>query len=158
MYDSRRKSNGRYRDASAILALCRLHWGRYRSVAQLASDMGVGEVTAREWLRWWRETFAVVTGRSSEGFLEVAEPGAMDMLRLRAWVESGHAFTGAEYMGERMDAGYVPWVDREWPEVPAPEVRAVFSYKAPARPVAPAPVRPAVEADDGDIDLFEGLG
>lgn len=156
MYDGRRKSNGRYRDASAILALCRLHWGRYRSVAQLAGDMGVGEVTAREWLRWWRETFAVVTGRNGEGVFEVVNQGAVDMARLRAWIESGHAFTGAEYMGERIEAGYTPWIDREWPEVPGPAVRPVFDYRpvraAPAAPV----VAPAVD-DDGDIDLFEGL-
>ncbi len=148
MIDNRRKSNGRYRDASAQLALCRLHWGRYRSASELAADMGVGEVTVRDWLRWWREAWAVYIDRGEDGILTVVESGAVDMLRLRAWIESGHAFNGAEHMGVRYGPGHTPWIDREWPEVPRGGVAPVFRFiQKAAMPVRPVAVVPP-SADD----------
>lgn len=132
MLDGRRKSNGRHRDASAQLALCRLHWGQYKTIAQLAADMEVGELTVRDWLAWWRQAWAVDVARDERGVLFVAESGAMDMPRLRAWVESGQAFEGAVYMGRPVESGYVPWVEREWPEVPTGTVKPLFKYRPPA--------------------------
>lgn len=149
MGDSRRTSNGRYRDAQAILALCRLHWGQYRAVSELAGDMRVAENTARDWLTWWRQTFAVHIERDYRGVMCVTSSGAMDMARLRGWIETGHAFDGAELMGRPVEPGYRPWVDREWPDGPEP-----VASGAPLYVHHPAEKQ---EAHRDDEDVF-GLG
>jgi hypothetical protein len=150
MLDGRRKSNGRFRDASAQLALCRLHWGQYRTIAQLASDMDVGELTVRDWLAWWRQAWAVDVARGDDGIMYVAESGAIDMDRLRAWVESGHAFDGAVYMGSQLPPGYAPPVEREWPEIPRPLSSPVFTYRKPQQaPVVRPAARPAIPPPPG---------
>lgn len=159
MGDSRRTSNGRYRDAQAILALCRLHWGQYRAISELAADMKVSENTARDWLTWWRQTFAVHIERDYRGVLTIASSGAMDMGRLRGWMETGHAYDGAIVMGRPVEPGYKPWIDRTWEDVPTDATSGAPLYvhqeePRPVRPVArPAPA-PALDPDDEDFDMW----
>jgi hypothetical protein len=164
MGDSRRTSNGRYRDAQAILALCRLHWGQYRAVSELAADMKVAENTARDWLTWWRQTFAVHIERDYRGILEVVSSGSQDMGRLRGWMETGHAYDGAIHMGRPIAAGYKPWIDRAWEDDPTDAGSGAPLYMHPEqpRPLRPIPsARPApvatAEDPNADVDPLGGL-
>jgi hypothetical protein len=131
--DGRRKSDGKYRDASAQLALCRLNWGQYRTFGELAVDMGVREVTVREWFKWWKLNWGVTVMRNELGVMYVEDQGAVNLGQLRAWVESGYAFAGAVYMGRVIERGHVPWVERDWPDVPAAAVAPIYRNAAPVR-------------------------
>ncbi len=127
--ERKRISNGRYRDLMAQTALVRLWRGQYKSIAQLAIDCEVNELTARGWMTWWRQAWGVHLGREDDGELCVANWGAVEPNRLEAWIKSGRAADGALVNGLPMPVNYVPWTTREWPPARAMGDRPAFVFR-----------------------------
>ena len=114
--DIRRRSNARWSVAMGLTVLARIHLGQYTGFQAIAMDARVTEATVRNWVRSMQDDFAVSVGRDRSGYLEVVEWGCFDGRRVRAWLESGRAFAGAYDRGQPVVAGFVPWLEKEWPE------------------------------------------